>query len=108
MNKLTKELETITTIPEQQLLKLVEKTMFCVCQDVKESILAKEPTTEIDVGVGTLTIQVANGEVKYRFVPSAKLNDAIIKTIKEGNSPLTLVAETNLKDRIINVYKDLL
>ena len=108
MTKLVEDLETLTTIPESTLNKLIAKVCFCICEAVEESVLAHEQITEIDVGIGTLYIQTVEDSVKYKFIPSAKLNEAVVTTIKEGKSPLVKLVEATLKDRITNVYKQLL
>jgi hypothetical protein len=108
MNSLIKELETITTIPEASLNKLIERSIYCICEDIEESKLQDDKISEIDIGIGTLTVLKTEDTLKYKFTPSAKLNDAVIATIVDGKNPLIKASETSLVNRITNVYKDLL
>lgn len=108
MVKLASDLEKLTTIPEKSLDKLFQRTTCCICNAVEESLLAEEDITEIDLGFGILKILVKDNEIKYKFVPSAKLNDSIVATITNGHNTLTVAVEAALVERITNAYKDLL
>ena len=63
--------------------------------------------TEIDLDYGTLIIKIEDGQIKFRFVPSVKLNKNIKSTIVNNKSPLTGAVEATLKDRITKTYKEL-
>lgn len=108
MQKITEDLATLTTIPEKTIAKLLSKVNYCICNAVEESVLANELITEIDLDFGTLKILTANNELKYKFIPSAKLNDSIIATITNGHNTLTKTLEATLVERITSTYKDLL
>jgi hypothetical protein len=108
MNKIVDELETVTTIPSQALNKLIERTIYCICEDIDEAKLVDNISVDFDIGIGTLTISKINDSLKYRFVPSAKLNDNIAATIVDNKNPMTAAVEESLVNKITNVYKNLL
>jgi hypothetical protein len=108
MNKLSEELSTLTTIPTTALNKLADKATYCICEDVLEDKIKQNYITDIDISIGVITITRTEDSIKYKFTPSAKLNDAIVTTVTEGKSPLTKAVEDSLVDKITNVYKNLL
>ena len=48
MSSLITDLHTLTSIPIASLDKLVEKSMWCICSDIEESILDKNNITKIE------------------------------------------------------------
>ncbi len=107
-NDLIKDLSDITTIQEGSLIKLVDKSKFIICHDVLESTLKGEDETKIDVGIGTLVVKVEAGNIRYRFIPSPSLGNAIGSTVVNKKSPLTYMLETSLVSKIEHVHKELL
>lgn len=101
------DLAILTTIPTATLQKLFNKIQYIICHTVEESNLSGEDTTEVDLDIGTLVIKVEDGALKFRFVPSVKLNKNIKSTIINDKSPLTSEVEAVLKDRITKTYKEL-
>lgn len=108
MNKLTNDLCAITSISKLALDNLVDKSITCICHSVQENILSKDPLTCIDIGIGTLYIKFEGNEVKYKLIPSKKLEESVSFTLLNKQSPLVYSLETALKDRIENAYKELL
>ena len=107
MQNLISDLSVLTTISENSLDKLVDKSKFIICHDIQESLANKEDTTDINIGIGSIKIKVDDEGIKYRFVPSKTLEKAIMATVEEGKSPLTCEIEQALVDRIERVYKEL-
>lgn len=105
MRSLVEDISALTTIPTTDLNKLVEKSNWCICSCVEETGLTEEKLTEIDVGIGVLSIYVDGSNIQYRFVPSRKLENSIRSTITSKKSPLVQQAETTLVQRILEAYK---
>ena len=101
------DLNVLTTIPTASLQKLFDKIQFIICHTLEESILEGDEITEVDLDFGTLVIKIEDGQIKFRFVPSVKLNKSIKSTIIDKKSPLTSEIEATLKDRITKTYKEL-
>lgn len=107
MYSLTEDLSLLTTIPVPNINKLLgTKSIYCICSDVEETALQNKQITEIDIGIGTLTIFVDDESIQYRFTPSKKLENSIKKTIINKHNPLVEKAEQTLTQRIVNTYKD--
>ena len=105
MNSLIDELSTLTTIPVTSITNLADKSLWCICNCVEESKLGNNDLTEIDIGIGILSILVENNNIQYRFVPSKKLEAAVRDTIVNKKNPLTQAAESALTKRILEAYK---
>lgn len=103
--KLTKDLSTLTGISENSIRKLLEKTIYCICSSIEDTINAGEDELSIDLDYGTLKILVLNDNVKYKFIPSKKLDNAVTRTIANGKNELATVLEEALIGKIENVYK---
>lgn len=108
MTKLIEDLATLTTISQNALVSLNEKSYSCICHSVCESMIEGKPLTEIDLGIGILYIKCEEDQIKYKFIPSKKLEENVTFTVKNKVSPLVLEVETSLKDRIESTYKNLL
>lgn len=108
MVSITRDVANITAIPYATLMKVHDLETTCICHAVQETRLLNNNLTSVNIGIGTLHIKVDGNEIKYKFIPSSKLENSIAETVKTGKSPLVKQVEDTLKDRIMNVYKELL
>ena len=108
MNRLIEDLSTITTISQGTLSSLNDKAISCICHSVYESVLETDSLTKLDIGIGILYIKCEGSEIKYKFIPSKKLEESVASTIVSKKSPLVYQVETSLKERVESTYKNLL
>ena len=108
MESLVNDLAVLTTIPVNSLQKLKEKEIYLICNSVEESILRKNEITEINIGIGILTISLEGGFIAYKFTPSSKLEKSLVSTVINKKNPLTNILEEALANRIVKTYKDML
>ena len=108
MVNILKDISTLTTIPYATLTKLSDVLELCICHAVEESILKNGEVTSINVGIGTLNIKATEEEIKYKFIPSSKFEEHVKQTVITKESPLVAKVEERLKDKVMNVYKELL
>ena len=107
MYSLIEDLSLLTTIPIPNITKLLgTKSIYCICSDVEETSLENKQITEIDIGIGILTIFVNDDSIQYRFTPSKKLENSVKKTVLNKHNPLIEKAEQTLTQRVVNAYKD--
>lgn len=100
------DLSTLTTIPTTNLNQLTKKANYCICNCIEESSLNNDNLTDIDIGIGRLSIYVENNNILYRFTPAKSLEDNIKKTVIEKHNVMTNIVENALTNKIINTYKD--
>lgn len=87
---------------------LTNVSEYCICDYINELKMRDEDVLELDLGIGTLSIEVVEDEIKYQFKPSVRLEKNIINTVLDGENPLVKASELNLEKRIYNTYKGLL
>lgn len=107
MNSLIDDISTLTTIAKYNLEQLNNKCISIISHDVEESLRDYEEITKIDIGIGFLVIQHKEDTIRYKFIPSKKLDDTIVNTYNNRKSNLVMDIDKALGDRIQNTYKDL-
>ena len=107
MTKLINDLATVTGLSKLSLEDLSDKSQACICHAIKESLVAQNPITEVDVGIGVLYIKIDNDEVKYKFILSKKFDNNVSFTVMNKESPLIIDLDKSLKLRIEKAYKGL-
>ena len=107
MVNLNQDLADLTTIPKLQIDNLNKIQNSLICHYVAEAKQNGEDLIVIDIGLGTVSIKLEQEEIKYKFTPSHKLEVGVKHTVTHGESPLVVDAETVIRDRICNAYKDL-
>lgn len=107
MININDDVSALTTIPVQTLNKLSAKQEQCIAHAVYETKIKHDEISEIDVGYGTIHICISEDEIKYRFTPSNSLETLIVKAIKNDKSPLVTAIEDRLREKILNVYKEM-
>lgn len=108
MSNVIKDIAKLTTIPEFNLIKLSNLCSKCISHDVVESIKNNEDVCTIDIGIGSLLIDISSTDLHFKFIPSSQLQLTILKSINSSESELVIEVEELLKDKIINTYKNLL
>ena len=107
MKDLINDLSILTTIPEYSLRDLVDKAVLSICHDVNENLMERDAYTQIDIGIGKITIGFEDDEIKYKFIPSLRLERAIKDVISTHEDPLQIELENSLMQRIKDTYKEL-
>ena len=105
MHSLVEDLSLLTTIPLNNMNKLVDKSIWCVCDCVDEPKINKEEITEIDIGIGVLSIYIENNNIQYKFTPCKRLETSVRSVITEGKNPLIEIAEDKLTKGMLEIHK---
>lgn len=108
MNNLLNDISTLTNIPFYILNELSDKSILSISHSVYEGLLENEPLTEIDIGIGTLYIKLEDANIKYKFIPSKKLEKEVAETISSKQSPLVKEVDDSFRSKIDYAYKKLL
>lgn len=101
--KLNEDLSLLTSIPEKTLGKVFSKSIYCISNAVVESTLAGEEVTEIVTDVGSILIQNKDNQLKYKFVPNAKLD----RELTEATTSMKSSLEDALEESVIKKFNDL-
>lgn len=108
MNNIIQDLSLTTTIKKSVLDKLVENTCLLIAHSVAETAVLREDICELDIGIGTLMLLRDEDCIKYKFIPSPKLEMDVVKAYKTKQSPMIRSVDDSLKRRVENIYKELL
>lgn len=107
-NNIIEDLAKLTTIPDKTILKLLKKEVFCICEAIKEDVLADEPVSQLDLGIGVLYIKHDNlDNILYKFIPNKYMEKAINDTLLNKQNLLEDVLNQSLKKKFLEAYKDL-
>ena len=107
MKNLIEDLSILTTIGKYNLESLTYKSIDIISHDIEESLRDNENYIEIDIGLGTLIISRVEEEIRYKFIPSKRLEKTVIDTYITRKSKVALDVDKALGDRIMKTYKDL-
>lgn len=108
MTQMIESLSALTTIPKKHLDKLLNKVYLCVGDAIEEALIENKNISEIDIGIGTLVVKFDVDNIYYKFIPNQNMTNVIKSTIINKQNMLTRTIESNLVNRIVNVYKDIL
>lgn len=107
MINLLQDLSMITDLPKLGLEKLALEQSLCLAHALYESLDCKENIASADLGYGKLFIKYEGDEIKYKFIPSKKFDDLLVKTIRQRKSPLTQSLENSISETLDKIYKEL-
>lgn len=100
------DLSTLTTIDESVFTKLITKVEWCISDGIEKAILSGDNIVNFDIGIGILSINIDDNNIKYKFKPSQKLEKVIINTVENEGNSLILNIEDSLISKLTNVYKN--
>ena len=107
MSNIVEDVSKLTTIPEKSLVKLEQKFIYAICEQIQEDVLADKEMSELDIGLGTLYIKYLGDEIKYKFIPNANLEKAVYNTVVKKLNLMETALNEALAKKFIDVYKDL-
>lgn len=102
------DVSKLTSISERALKDLLSVVEDCICHEALENIIERNSLIPVDIGVGTLYIYLEGEDIKYKFIPSKRLEEKVTKTLSTKQSPLVASIDSTLKERIERLYKQML
>ena len=106
-NSTINNISKLSQVSTKTLNKFVELAELSIIDSFVESEMQNIDITEVDIGIGELTIIHKDAEMRFRFKPSAKLQEQF-KQVLEGNREVfEQKLETSLVNKINKLYKDL-
>ena len=104
---LLEDVAKLSNIKSSIIKKFARVAEYCISDYVLESKIEDEDLTEIDVGIGKLTLLVDDDSLSYKFVPSTRLEKMIVDAYQKEESILTEKVEEGLENRLLSAYKEL-
>lgn len=108
MHRIISDLSTLTSISETLLMKLINTSEAIICDSTLDTLHSGEKICDLDIGIGNLIINVENNNIKYKFIPSRRLDTDIKEAIISGKSSLVKLVEKSLVDKITSKYQELM
>ena len=109
MINVIKDVSTLSTIPEKDIVKFLKKFVYVICDGVEESKLKGDTVSAFDLGIGVLYIKhEPNSEIEYKFIPCKYMDKGIKATVNENKNPFTEDLNNSLVKKFTNAYKDLI
>lgn len=100
------ELGTLLKVSNRVLEEVASKECLCIGSLIHDSLLAGDETLAINVGIGTLSIDLIN--MQSKFVPSKELRTVIKKSLSERIDPLACELEKTLAAKLTKVCEEVL
>lgn len=100
------DVSTLIKVPNKTLNELFDKMSLCIGSLVYEAKINGEDTVQINVGLGTLSIDLVG--MNCKFLPSKTLKTAIKKGLTSKIDPVELVVEQALADKLVALCAEVL
>lgn len=100
------DIGTLTKIPNKTLVELTHKINLCIGSIIADAKAAGEQVVVINIGIGTLSIELLNMQCK--FIPSKDLKTTIKTCLTTDTDPLELMLEQTLIDKLVNFCGEVL
>ena len=108
MNKLFSDISSLTNVSEDILKQLSKTSTYCIGHTVYENTISGETNLhEIDLGIGTLYIKVDDEQIRYKFIPSKQLEEAVSHGAQK-RSPLAIKVNEKLREKLESTFRGLI
>lgn len=100
------DISTLTRVPNKILAELAHKANLCIGNIISEAKEAGEQTVIINIGIGTLSIDLI--DMQCKFVPSKELKSTIKTSLQSRKDLLELELEQTLIDKLISICEEVI
>jgi MoaA/NifB/PqqE/SkfB family radical SAM enzyme len=95
------DISTLTRVPNKVLTELAHKTNLCIGNIISEAKEAGEQAVIINIGIGTLSIDLI--DMQCKFVPSKELKATIKTSLSSKKDLLEFELEKTLIDKLLAI-----
>ena len=109
-NNLLNDLTQLTQIPIETLLNMKRVAEKDIAHIFYENyVLYDKEEITIDIGIGNLILRINKNEeyITYEFVPFKSLENLLLNSIEDKESPLINSVESTLSQKVMSLYKEL-
>lgn len=106
--RIEEKLSKLTTIPTNNFDNLFCLLCEICCDKILNDLSEGENCSCADIGIGKLSFLIENGEISYKFIPSDKFENMIVRSIKSEKSPLIEHIGRGITEKIMEAYKNLM
>ena len=98
---LVTDVGTLLKLPNKVTTELVHKANLCIGSIINDAKLAGEQTIIINIGIGTLSIDLV--DMQCKFVPSKELKTIIKAGLQSKQDSLELELEQTLIEKLLTI-----
>ena len=95
------DISTLTRVPNKVLTELSHKANLCIGNIISDARDAGEQAVIINVGIGTLSIDLI--DMQCKFIPSKELKTTIKASLQSKQDSLELELEQALIDKLLAI-----
>ena len=95
------DLSSYTKVPVKVFKELIVDMDLCIGSAIHDAILQKEEAAVLDIGIGTLSVDLIGMQCK--FIPSKNLKSTIKKSISEKIDPIEKTVEQELINKLLAI-----
>lgn len=109
VDEFNSKMSNLTMLPKNFISKLDVIKIMLIADIIYDMKLTNQRDEIIDIGIGTLAVNIANNTYKFKFSPSAKLIEQLKNMdVSKDNikSELLKTLEVNLSDKMTKLYKE--
>lgn len=100
------DISTLTRVPNKVLTELSYKATLCIGSIISEARDAGEQVVIINIGLGTLSIDLI--DMQCKFIPSKELKATIKASLQSKQDPLELELEQALIDKLLTICDEVI
>ena len=97
---------TLLRIPTKVTTELTDKACLCIGSAINEAKNRGETQTTINIGIGTLSINLV--DMQCKFVPGKNLKTAIKSALASSSDPLELALDRAFTDKLIAICEEVI
>ena len=95
------DLSSYTKVPVKVFKELIVDMDLCIGSAIHDAILQKEEAAVLDIGIGTLSVDLIGMQCK--FIPSKNLKSINKKSISEKIDPIEKTVEQELINKLLAI-----
>ena len=100
------DISTLTRVPNKVLTELSHKANLCIGNIISEAKEAGEQAVIINIGIGTLSIDLI--DMQCKFIPSKELKSTIKYSLQAKPDLLELELEQALIDKLLTICEEVM
>lgn len=108
MINVLENISKLNNLPIKQLQKVCSNVESIIGHSIVEAYFNKDKYVIFNLGIGTLTIDMSEEELIYKFVPSSTLESTLINAVTKNEDILVSQIEKSVVNKLLGAYKELI
>ena len=105
-NNIVSDVGTLMRIPTKVTNEITDKACLCIGSAISEAKNRGESYTTINIGIGTLSINLI--DMQCKFVPGKNLKTAIKSALSSTEDPVELALEQAFINKLLTICEEVI